>query len=495
MEEKLLTYSKTERNTFLVSLLGQNILYGIVTAAFAYYLQFVVLIPAAVLGTVMAATRVFDALNDPLMGVVVDRTNSRYGKCRPYLMVAPGLLLITTILCFWAPFGVYTRAGSPGLVIAWAVISYLLWEIAYTIGDIPIWGITALITENDAHRNKLMSSGRLLCNIGIGFGYIIQPLALLLSGSMGGELNSFLFVAVLFSFLGSALFQVFGFTAREKITPSEQPVRLRENVKILWSSRPFRQILVSGVLASPKTLIMSAIFPLFTYYYASKDFMTLVLYLVPIGMCLFAGMFIAIGLTPRLLTRFSKKKLYNYSNLIAVLPSALIFVLYLLSPAGMTSWYNVSLLSVCFAFVGFGMGIPMVMQSVMIADCVDDQEYKTGLRPDGVFFSGQSFIAKMQNAVATMLSGAAFACVGFSDQAIERVNAFIAEGGVPRSNPDFAPYMMILFFLVSVPPAIGYLLSVIPTWNYALDTDEHRRILEELNQRRREQRQLSEECI
>ena len=488
MEQKLLTYSKKERNAFLLSLIGQNIIYGTFSGAFAYFLQFTVLIPAALVGSVMAATRVFDALNDPIMGVIVDRTNSKYGKCRPYLMLAPVLMLITTILCFWAPFGAYTQTSKTVLVVAWAALSYVLWEISYTIGDIPIWGIVALITENDEHRNKLMSTGRIVSAIGMAFGFIIQPLALLLSDSVGGELNAFFLIVAFFAVIGCALFQIMGFAAREKIKPELTPTTLRESVKILWSNKPFRQILISGVLGSPRSLILLVIFPLFTYYFAAKDFLSVIFYMALIGAGLFLGQYLAIGYTPKLLNRFSKKKLYNYSNLIAVIPSALIFVLYLINPMGMTDWLFVILQAICFAFVGFGMGIPIVLQSVMIADCVEYQEYQTGIRPDGVFFSGQSFIAKMQTAIATFISGFAYAYVGFSDTAIEKVNAFIEAGGIPRTEPEFQPYMMILFFLVSIPPAIGYLLSVIPTWKYALDSGEHKKILEELNRRRQEKR-------
>jgi len=484
MDRQLLTYSKKERNTFLISMVGQNIIYGIISAAFAYYLQFTVLIPAAAVGTVMAATRVFDAVNDPMMGVFMDRTRSKIGKARPYLIAAPPFILITTVLCFWAPFGVYTQAGSTWLVIAWGAISYILWEIAYTVGDIPLWGIVALITESDADRNKLMSGAWIASAVGIGFGFVIQPLALALGPAMGGELNSFLAVTAVFALIGCGMFQILGFTAREKVKPQDTPTSLADQFKIMWSNRPFRQILISGVLGSPRNLIMIVIFPLFTYYYAAKNFGSTIFYLGLIGAGLFLGQYVAVGYVPKLLEKVSKKNLYNYSNLLAVIPSALIFVFYRMNPMGMTNWLFVLLTALCFLFVGLGMGIPMVLQSVMIADCVDYQEYTTGLRPDGVFFAGQTFIAKMQAAVATMISGFAFAYVGFSDVAIEKVNEFIEAGGIPRTEPEFQPYMMILFFLVSVPPAIGYLISVLPTWRYALDTAEHKRILEELNARR-----------
>ena len=120
----------------------------------------------------------------------------------------------------------------------------------------------------------------------------------------------------------------------------------------------------------------------------------------------------------------------------------------------------------------------------MIADAVDYEEYCSGIRPDGVFFAGLTFIGKLCTGIATIISGIAYTVVGFSDAKVGELNTFIANGGIPRLNSKYDSYMMILFFLVSIPPAIGGILSVIPTWRYALSDEEHTRILGQLNERR-----------
>lgn len=130
------------------------------------------------------------------------------------------------------------------------------------------------------------------------------------------------------------------------------------------------------------------------------------------------------------------------------------------------------------------MGMSNVLQSMMIADCVDYEEYNSGTRPDGVFFSGQTFIAKLTGGVATIIGGIAYTIVGFSDQKIAEVNAFIDAGGIPREASEYSVYMGILFFLISIPPAIGCILAILPTWHYALDDDVHKKIIDELNERR-----------
>ena len=110
----------------------------------------------------------------------------------------------------------------------------------------------------------------------------------------------------------------------------------------------------------------------------------------------------------------------------------------------------------------------------------DYEEYTNGTRPDAVFFSGQT-LSPLTTGIATNRAGL---LAQFSDARVAELNSFIAAGGIPRIEANYSKFMMILFFLVSIPPAIGCILSVIPTWKYALDDDEHKRILNILNERR-----------
>lgn len=88
-QKKLLTYTKSEMIVYLIAMAGQNIIYNIIGAALSYYFQFVILIPALIVGIIMSVTRVWDAINDFMMGTIVDKTRSKWGKCRPYLIYTP----------------------------------------------------------------------------------------------------------------------------------------------------------------------------------------------------------------------------------------------------------------------------------------------------------------------------------------------------------------------------------------------------------------------
>ena len=124
-----------------------------------------------------------------------------------------------------------------------------------------------------------------------------------------------------------------------------------------------------------------------------------------------------------------------------------------------------------------------MLQSVMIADCVDYEEYHNGVRTDGVFFSGQSFITKLSGGIASILSAVVYHFVGYSDANILKLNEALKSGADFLSydgGSGAGKYAATMFFLISIPPAIGMVLSALPTIKYAMSDKEHSRILSEL---------------
>lgn len=497
------TYTKKERNMYLLGLAGQNIIYNIVGTGLQFYFESVIFMPAMAVGVIMALARVWDAFNDPMMGTFVDKTRTKYGKCRPWLMVAPGIILIITCLCF-TNFGIYTNPeANKSLIIAWAAITYVLWGMSYTVGDIPLWGITAVMSTNDDHRNKLLSLARACAGVGgavslVGIVPAGQAFGSMLAKSkyahlpeaealIQGNRYGFLIAAVLFAIIGCGTFQLVGIFTRERIEGSEEKNSIVENFKLMWNNKPFRQLLISGVLSSPKQIIMLIAMTLVNIYYANGDGGQVIKYYAILGAGLFLGQFAIMLVVPTLLKKMEKKTLYNISNLISALPFAMIYVCYEIAPNhDVNTPLFLAIYAVMFAFAGVSIGATSVLQSSMIADCVDYEEYKSGLRPDGVFFSGQSFITKLSTGIATIITSLGYLAVDFQTEKREAVMVYMNNGAGPlaRANPEFEPFMAVMFFLISIPPAIGCVLTVLPTLKYALPDKEHKRILAELNERR-----------
>ena len=491
------TFTKKERNYFLIGLFGQNIMYNVVASCLMYYLQFTVLIPAMTVSIIFTVARIFDAVNDPIMGTIVDRTRSRFGKCIPYLRIIPIPVMIISILCY-VSFGFYgdgSHALDVGLSL-WAAFTYILWGVTYTIGDIPLWGVTSLMTDSEKDRNNLLTAARVVAAIGGGIVMLsMQSVALGLGGSitnmfkinaMEGEKYGFLITAAVISLIGTITFLFAGFGVKEHIKVPPKKTNFKENLSIIVHNKPYMQILISGVLGSTKMIIAIVAMTIVTYYYASKDPIMALVYMILLGGGFFLGQFAFMMITPALNKKITKKHLYNFSNILSAVPYALIFVAYIIDPHHLNGYGWLVACFFLFAIAGGSNGITTVLQSQMIADCVNYEEHKSGRRPDALFFSGQTFLVKLQNGLATIFCGIAYSIVHFSDTRVAEVNAFITAGGIPRLAGEYSSFMMILFLIISLPPAIGCILTVIPTWKYALDDKEHARILEELIERRKE---------
>lgn len=150
MSNQTRTYTKKERNMYLTGMLGQNLIYNIVATGLYFYFQNVICLPAMALGWIFALARVWDAINDPMMGTIVDRTRTKWGKCRPYLIIFPAIIGVVTVLAFLnGNYATATSNTQKVLIVAWAAVSYIAWGMCFTVCDIPLWGITSLMTEDE----------------------------------------------------------------------------------------------------------------------------------------------------------------------------------------------------------------------------------------------------------------------------------------------------------------------------------------------------------
>lgn len=493
MSNSVRTYTAKERNMYLVGMLGQNMIYNIIGTGLYFYFQSVIFIPAMAISIFMAVARVWDAVNDPMMGTFVDRTNTKWGKCRPYLLISPVIIMVITILAFCN--GTYSSGNTPGKnawIVAWAAISYILWGMCYTVGDIPLWGVTSRMTEVEKDRASILSLARIAAGLGGGIVLLSiiplsQALGKKLEQSVGsaakGQQMGFIIVAVVLTVIGSVLFQMTGLFVKERVQSSEQKFGFKENFQIMWGNKPFRNQLISGVLRSPIQILLSVAMTLMAYYYGNyfNDYM---LYMIIFGGAIFGGQFVAMALVPKLTEKHDKTRLLIGSTIMSAIPFALIYPVYLMAPQDLDKPLWVAVLFLVFGLAGAGMGALNVLQSVMIADAVDYEEYHKGYRPDGVFFSGQSFITKLSAGISSIIQGVGYSVVGFSGDNVNACNQALHAGA--SFKEQFPQYAGMMFFLCSIPPAIGLFLSIIPLRNYGMTDAEHRRMLETLVQRRNE---------
>ena len=410
--ENINTYSKKERNMFLTGMFGQNMIYNVVAVGLYYYFQNVICLPAIALGWIFAIARIWDAINDPMMGSIVDKTRTKWGKCRPYLIFSPIVICVITIAAFFN--GNYANAKANGnktamiFIVAWAAISYVLWGMSYTVGDIPLWGIISRITESEKDRSSLISLSRIIASIGAGLVVIsIVAVSQSLNSAFGLDTNAqkgFIVAAIIITIIGSALFECAGIGTKERVPNGSET-----------------------------------------------------------------------------------KKVYNLFSGLSAVAFVLLFVVYLIAPTDLSKIGFVVIDGILFFGTGMGFGGVNVCQSVMISDCIDYEEYHHGYRPDGIFFSGQSFITKFSAGISSIISGYVFDAVGYTDININKMNEAIANGA--NFATDYTSYSKAMWFLISIPPAIGMILAVIPTLKYEIDKKSHNKMLEELVKRHKQNNQ------
>lgn len=499
------TYTKKEAAGFLVGMFGQNLIYNIVATGLYFYFQNVICLPAMALGWIMTIARIWDAINDPMMGTIVDKTHSKWGKCRPYLIIFPAIIGLVTILAFLN--GNYATADTTTqkvLIVAWAAISYIAWGMCFTVCDIPLWGITSLMTEDENDRSKILGLARMVAGVG-GIGVLVVQIAQAVAGAFGGDMQKgFIVTVIIMTVVATILFEFAGLFTKERVDKSEKSYTFKENFKIMFGNKPFRQILISGILRSPIQLLMIVAMTLVTYYYANGNIMNILVYnddgslaginvkiLIGLGCVaagLFVGQFVAMGVTPLIIKKVEKKTLYNVYSIAGAVPYALIFVFYKVSGGDLTTTFWSIIIGICMLFGSAAFGGINVLQSVMIADCVDYEEYYNGVRTDGVFFSGQSFITKLAAGISTIVSSAVYAIVGYSGANVDKLNKAIENGAsflTYDGGTGVGKYAEAMFFLISIPPAIGMVLSAIPTLKYAMTDAEHKEMLSELISRRK----------
>jgi Na+/melibiose symporter-like transporter len=430
-----------------------------------------------------------------MMGTIVDKTKTKWGKCRPYLLFVPPVVMVIAIATFLnGNYAVAERANDVTkmvLITGWAALSYILWGMSYTIGDIPLWGIIPRMTEVEGDRAKLISLARIFASI---FGATMVVGIIPISQALNGPENpnaqkGFILAAIITTVVASLLFELAGLGTKERVPVSDEKKTMLESFKLMWSCKPFRRILISGVLRAPIQLMTIVVMTLFTYYYCDGDMnkafdfsnkkMLAILLIIAGGF--FIGQFGIMGVFPYLIKKIDVKTLYNLSAF-AGIPTGLIFLLYKLHPTELDEIKYVAILGVLILIAGVGFGLVMVCQSMMISDCIDYEEFHNGFRPDGIFFSGQSFITKLSAGISSIISAYVYDAVGYTGKNIDDMNQALASG-IKHFAVDYQSYSSAMWFLLTVPPAIGMIIAVIPTIKYEITKREHEKMLAELIER------------
>ena len=411
---------------------GQNIIYTVVTTfMLLFLLQYADFTPGqlAIATTVIAVTRIVDAIGDPVVGSLIDMTRTRWGKLRPFVLFSAVPVAILTALLFTVP---------SGAVVYFAVV-YVIWGFAYTFCDVPLWGLIGSAFPEPDRRNRVVGFVRAFGAISLGLATLgLTPLANLLSfgpeTTSAGWSRSVALVAI----IGMGLYLLAFFRVRERESAAaKKRLGIRELFGALFRNIPLMIILLGSILGFGRFIVQAggAVFAVIAY--DDEGLFTL------LGAAIIGGLVAASFISPLLMRRWSSRTLAIACGIGGAIVSVLMYLF---------GFSNIVSVMVFMALTGAFIGLFNVLQPTMIADAVDEAEEKTGVRNDGISFATLTFTAKVMSAFAVLVFGLVVAAAGY-------------ENGV-AVTPDMQNTIWVGFTIV---PAISCLASAVVFWFYRLD--------------------------
>ena len=421
-------------------------------------------LPAAVVGTMFLITRIWDSAFDPIVGVVADRTHSRWGKFRPYLLWLAVPFGIIGILTFVTP------DWSPTGKLIYAYVTYSLLMMIYSAINVPYASLLGVMSPNPKERNTLSTYRMTFAYIGSFIALLLfMPLVNFFSGNskeLADQQTGWTMAVVVIAILCIVLF--FGCFAwtKERVKPIKETQNpLKEDLKDFFKNKPWWILLGAGVAALVFNSIRDgATVYYFKYFVVEEDYATVSFF----GMSfVLSGLYLALGQAANIIgviaaapvsNRIGKRNTYMWAMIIATVLSVIFY------------WFDKEDLIWMFVFqalisVCAGSIFPLLWS--MYADCADYSELKTGNRATGLIFSSSSMSQKFGWAIGTAVTGWLLGFFGFQANAVQ-------------SEEAISGIKMFLSFL----PAIGTILSVVFISMYPLTENKMKDITTELEHKR-----------
>ena len=432
-----------------------------------FYTDVVGLAPAAV-GTMFLITRIWDTANDPIMGIIADRTNTRWGKFRPYLLFGAIPFAVIGVLTFFVPD--FSSTGK----LVYAYVTYTLLMMVYTFVNVPYASLLGVMSSDPKERNQLSSYRMFFAYLGSFVALaLVEPLVKVFS-NIGGEVSEargyVCTVAVIGTMCAILFFLCFKWT-KERV----KPLKIKQNsvakdLKNLIKTAPWWILLVAGIAALIFNSIRDGATIHYFKYYIRQDnavnlfggFFTLSALYLTIGQ---AANMVGVALSATIFNRIGKKKTYIAAMALAAVLS---IVFYSFRPDQLVLIFTFQILiSICAGSI-----FPMLWS--MYADIADYSELKTGNRATGLILSSSSMSQKLGWTLGGAVTGWILGYYGFQANQLQ-------------TTETIHGIRMMLSYL----PAIGAILSVVAISFYPLNEKRVREISGDLEVKRKE-KELSE---
>jgi sugar (glycoside-pentoside-hexuronide) transporter len=382
--------SAIEKISYGAYFAGQNIFYLFISQfLMLFYTDYRFIAPAAV-GIIFLVARVWDAVNDPMFGVIVDKAHLKGGKFKPWIAISTFLIPVASVVIFAMPENL-----DMGGKIAYAAATYILWGMLYTVCDVPIFALATAMTNNIRERTVLIAIGRVAAIAAmVVISVAIMPVVLA---------RGWLTAMIIFSIAAFIIMLPVSIFAKERFVDQNAPaVTLKDIFGCLLNNKYLLIFYLGNIVFNLTNTAMS------TGNYVAKYFLGGEHMISPL-MLTYIGPMLLVGIVlPGINKKADKFHLYM----------AGIFIYIVFSIAGYFAGYrSIPLYFVLAALRGVGLGFTMTMVFMFAADCVEYGQFKSGRRAEGITFSIQTFATKMTSALSGALGGIALSMIGYNGAA------------------------------------------------------------------------------
>lgn len=477
---------KKELWYFSIGGMGQGMIYAMMSSYISDYYVNVLHLPLMFVLLLMLLARVWDAVNDPLMGMIADRNPGfkKMGKLKPYILFAAVPIFVLTILMYLSP-----SLEQKSLMIYSAVV-YVLWGMFYTMADVPFWSIPNVMTPNAEERSSVVSFSKIWNSVGSALPEVFFfaagfLLPLIISTENPEEYNKkqYLIIACTIVVIGIIMYVNSYFYIKERSIP---PVKKRKpgepsQLQRIFKCKPLLLVILMGVLSSGRYMVQAAAIHVARYaFYIGPDLtgMSLAEKTKAIAasvstvktifqVCAIVGMFGATLLMPMLMKKFDYKKLLITTCLAGFVSGIFTTLL---------GWFTANLY-ICIPFILIScipLGVINTISIAMIYDCLDYMELTTGHRDNALGSACQGFINKLGSALSTCGIVIMYMAIGFKPDEMLSATQIVAATELTRGQ-NFA-----MFSLVSVIPSLSLLLCAIPMFFYKISGKYKKEMQEKL---------------
>lgn len=389
---------------FSLGTIGRDFLYFLFNSFLMTFILFTKTIDNKMLtavGAIIVVARIFDALNDPIMGGIVENTRTKWGKYKPWQLLGAVLTGAVIISVFCVKLDGWSYIG-------FLAFAYLMFSITFTMNDISYWGMLPSLTSDEHERNKLTSCAQLLASAGVGLASLLIPLFTTGSLAKWGAPTGYKVIGIISAVL-MVLFQLFTILGvKEKLLPPIKPDKsdrltlkkmfqtIAKNDQLLWCA------LIMLIFSIGTGVVGGGLLTMYVYFeFGYEGGYTL---LIGLGYGILSTLFTATY--PWLSKKFGRNKILYSAGIATVFGYALMLIFALAIPTGApksSEWFaKFILIAVAYAIIGYGAGFYMIMV-INMANTVEYNEWKYGQRNESLIFSLRPFTAKLSSALTQAL--------------------------------------------------------------------------------------------